>query len=141
MLSSNGSVKPQSQLLLNASEKAPEGEWVGWDYGNPRLTNPWISTAQLITGQGSPNTGSDRETGFHIWGSNLSHPGCPTSVLSVPSEQAVLGLSLQNPRGQGRQRGIFACPLKLQLSSGFKQQMRDSHTPALGFSCNPISRI
>lgn len=138
-------IKKQCQTSVTAAAKCiGERPWrwvLGWDYGNPCLTNLWISTARLITGQGDPNTGSDRETGFHTRGSNLSHPGCPTSALNLPSEQAVLRLSLQNSRGQRRQRGIFACPLKLQLSSNFKQQMRDSHIPALDFSRNPISRI
>lgn len=123
------------------SEKELDGECLGWDYAYPCLRNLGISTAQLIPGQGSPSTCSDRETGFHIRCRNLSHPGCPTSPLNLPSEQAVLRLRLLNPRGKGRQRGIFVCVLKLQPSSGFQRQMRASHILAPDLSSNSVSRI
>lgn len=84
---------------------------------------------------------SNIETRFHVQFSNLSLPGCPTSAPYTHSEQAVLSLCLLNPRGEGRQGGIFVCPFNLHLSWGFKRPMTDSHIPALDLFCNSISRI
>lgn len=88
------------------------------------LTKLWISTPRLITQAGQPHhwpSSTDR-LGSTLGFVNLSHPGCPISAVHPHSEQDVFRLSVQSPRGKGR-------------------QMSASHIPALDLFFHPISRI
>lgn len=112
-LEPNFSITAVAKCIL----KELPGECLVWDYEKPLdKAVDFITEANYPGRAARPLAISNIETRFHVQFSNLSLPGCPTSAPYTHSEQAVLSLCLLNPRGEGRQGGIFVCPFNLHLS-------------------------
>lgn len=130
-------IKLQCQTSLTAVAKCiweRAGRWV------PRLR--LLQHPGWLPRQGSPTTGS-------LW----QRPDSTFSlvILATLEVQPLLSTHTQNRLSSGfvywtqeereGKEEFFSFPLKLQLGSGFKRQMRDSHIPTLDLFCNSISRI